>query len=312
MPSNNGSGSTGSEVFARWRADVITGKPPILYPAGEGLLGEIEIGPERVTLIGGAPGAGKTALTMQLAIDAVRTTKHLRACICNVEMSPAVLLDRQLARLSGVPLTLIRQRINLGQYAEAIQSGIDTIEEFIDRLVFVRQPFTMANITATGDAFGDVSLLVLDYVQRITPKGTGHDSKRMAVDALMDEIRKVANSGVAVMAISAVGRTKDKKGRSSYAGDGLGLASFKESGGLEYGADDAFIVVPHHADEDMVVLKQFKSRYGEMADRELIFDRRYQHFSDPASSGKSAGASEKEDLSQAWAKAGKPAKGAKP
>lgn len=311
MPRTSGTGSTGSEVFARWRADVLEGKPPVLYAAGEGVLGEIEIGPERVTLIGGAPGAGKTAFTMQLAIDAVRTTPDLRVSICNVEMSPAVLLDRQLARISGVPLTEIRYRRAIVDHGDAIREGMATIEQFIDRVVFVPPPFTMTNILATADDFGDVSMLVLDYAQRITPAGTGHDSKRAAVDALMDQIRAVADRGVAVMAISAVGRTKDKKGRSSYAGDGLSLASFKESGGLEYGADDAFILVPHHTDEDVVVLRQLKSRYGEMTDRELIFDRRYQHFSDPAGGGKSAGAAEKEDLSDAWAKAGKLVKGEK-
>jgi hypothetical protein len=54
-----------------------------------------------VTLLGGAPGAGKTALSMQWALDALRLTPSLRCVVCNVETPPAVLLDRQLARLSA-------------------------------------------------------------------------------------------------------------------------------------------------------------------------------------------------------------------
>ena len=51
----------------------------------------------------------------------------------------------------------------------------------------------------------------------------------------MDFLRQFADAGTAVMVISAIGRTKDSKGRSSYAGEGLNLASFRESSELEFG-----------------------------------------------------------------------------
>ena len=54
-----------ADLLDRWRDDVLSGKPPTLYPVGTGELARIEIGPGLVTLIGGAPGQGKTALTMQ-------------------------------------------------------------------------------------------------------------------------------------------------------------------------------------------------------------------------------------------------------
>src|SRR6266545_5882832 len=87
-----------------------TSRRPILYPVGDGGLGRIEVGPGLVTLLGGAPGQGKTALTMQLVCEALERTPTLRALVLNVEMSPAVLLDRQLARLAGIDLTTIRHR----------------------------------------------------------------------------------------------------------------------------------------------------------------------------------------------------------
>ena len=92
-----------ADCFDGWRDDVLTGNPPTFYPiASAGGLARIEIGPGLVTLFGGAPGAGKTAFTMQGAIDALRLTPTLKALVCNVEMPAAVLLDRQLARLSGI------------------------------------------------------------------------------------------------------------------------------------------------------------------------------------------------------------------
>ena len=63
---------TAADVFYTWRDDVLTGDSPTLYPVGSGELARIEIGPKLVTLLGGAPGAGKTAFTMQCVVDAVR------------------------------------------------------------------------------------------------------------------------------------------------------------------------------------------------------------------------------------------------
>ena len=54
-----------ADVFAGWRDEVLTGEPPTLYRVGSGEFARIEIGPGLVTLLGGGPGTGKTALSMQ-------------------------------------------------------------------------------------------------------------------------------------------------------------------------------------------------------------------------------------------------------
>jgi replicative DNA helicase len=92
----------------------------------------------------------------------------------------------------------------------------------------------------------------------------------------MSYLRQFADAGAAVVVVAAVGRTKDKAGRSSYAGDGLSLASFRESSELEFGADDAFILIPD--DETTVTLRHLKARHGECRDLRLTFDRTHQSF----------------------------------
>ncbi|HBI43526.1 MAG TPA: DNA helicase, partial [Planctomycetales bacterium] len=264
-------------ALAGWRDDVLSGKPPVLFPVGTGELSRIEIGPGTVTLLGGAPGAGKTAFAMQVVIDALRLTPTLRAVVCNVEMGPAVLLDRQLARLSGIDLSAIRHRRLGAEHAERIDQAMNTLEPLAERLAFVRPPFDLANTAATADAFG-AQLLLLDYIQRIPSPGE-HADKRGSVNATMDYLRQFADADTAVIVVSAVGRTKDSKGRSSYSGDGLNLASFRESSELEYGADDAFILVPDGDDQgDAVILRHLKSRHGEAKDIDLTFHRRHQRF----------------------------------
>ncbi len=173
-----------ADVLAGWRDDVLSGKPPILYPVGTGELAQLEIGPGLVWLLGGAPGAGKTAFTMQCVFDALRLTPDLRAVVCNVEMPPGVLLDRQLARLSGIDLTTIRHRRLGAEHAERIDRALATLEPLAERLAFCRPPFDLANVAATADAF-DAHLLLLDYIQRIPPPGE-HADKRGSVNATMD------------------------------------------------------------------------------------------------------------------------------
>ncbi len=267
-----------ADVLDTWRDDVLQGTPPTFYPIGSGELGRLEVGPGLVTLIGGAPGAGKTAFTMQAVIDALRLTPTLRALVCNVEMPATVLLDRQLARLSGVDLTTIRYRRLNAEHADRIDQGMNTLANLADRLCFVRPPFDLGNVAAAADDFG-ASLLLLDYIQRIPAPGDDAEA-RHRINRTMDYLRQFADAGVAVIVISAVTRSKDSKGRSSYAGDGLNLASYRESSELEFGADDAFILHPDEddAEAEAVNLKHLKSRHGECRTLTLDFDRRRQSF----------------------------------
>jgi len=275
---------TAADAFDGWRDDVFDGSPPTLWPVGAGDLARLEIGPGLVTLFGGAPGAGKTAFVMQAVTDALRITPTLRALVANVEMPPRVLLDRQLARLSGIDLETIRYRRFEAEHAERIDQAMRTLEPLADRLAFLRPPFTLENLAAAADAH-HADLLLIDYLQRFTPPGN-HADKRAAVNSMMDFLRQFADAGCGLLVVAAVGRTKDAKGRSSYAGDGLNLASFRESSELEFGADDAFILAPN---EDVaeygtvtVTLKHLKARHTQPKDLLLEFDRRIQRFTEAA------------------------------
>jgi replicative DNA helicase len=301
---------TASDVFDTWRDDVLTGAPPVLWPVGSAQLARLEIGPGLVTLIGGAPGAGKTAFTMQLTVDALRMTPNLRALVANCEMPPAVLLDRQLARLSGIDVTRIRYRRFEAEHADRLDQAMRTLEPLADRLAFLRPPFDLANIAASADAHR-ADLLLIDYVQRFAPPDN-HADKRTAVNSMMDFLRQFADAGVGLIVVAAVGRTKDSKGRSSYSGDGLNLASFRESSELEFGADDAFILVPSEGGWEFgtvaVTVKHLKARHTEPRDVILEFDWPIQRFTEaehprawnPNGAGKPARGELRRKVAAAW------------
>ena len=267
---------TAADVFAVWRENVLIGEPPMIYPVGNGELEQFEIGPKIITLVGGAPGAGKTAFTMQCVVDALRLDTSLRVLVCNVEMPSDVLLDRQLARLSGIDAATIRFRKLGHSHAERIDRAMNTLEGISERLCFVRPPFDLKNLVDAADAF-EANLLVLDYIQRIPPPGE-HSDRRGSVDATMSHLRRFADSGRAIIVVAAVARQKDNRGRSSYAGDSLSLASFRESSELEFGADNAFILSPDPKSDGTVLLRHLKARHTEPRDVTLIFERKLQRF----------------------------------
>ena len=91
-------------------------------------------------------------------------------------------------------------------------------------------------------------------------------------------LRQFADAGVAVLVVAAVGRVKNARGQSSYDGDGMNLASFRESSELEFGADDAFILTPDRKRKTVVNLRHLKARHTEARDVALIFDRPRQSF----------------------------------
>lgn len=264
----------GDAVLAGWREDVLTGTGPVVYPHG---LPAFEISPGQVTLLGGAPAAGKTAFVMQCVVEALRYTPTLRALVANVEMSPAALLDRQLARLSGIEAEAIRRRRFTVEHAERLDAGLATIESFADRLAFLEPPFDLANVARAADAHG-ADVVVLDYLQRIQPPGDVADP-RLRANAVMDMLRLFAGQGCAVLALSAVGRSRDAAGRSTYSAAAMSLASYRDSGELEYGADNAYLLAPvDEAEPNVVRLSHLKCRHGAQQTIDLLFDRPHQRF----------------------------------
>jgi replicative DNA helicase len=265
---------TGEAVFAGWRDNVLTGTGPVVFPH---TLPVPEISPGHVTLIGGAPGAGKTALVMACVVEALRHTDTLKALVANVEMSPAALLDRQLARLSGIEAEVIRHRRFTAEHTDRLDAGLATVESFVERLAFLEPPFDLANVAHAADAHG-ADVVVLDYLQRIMPPGDVADP-RLRANAVMGMLRQFAGQGCAVLALSAVGRSRDNAGRSTYAAGSMSLASFRDSGELEYGADDAFLLAPvDDANPNVVRLSHLKCRHGAQRTVDLNFDRPRQAF----------------------------------
>lgn len=236
----------------------------------------LRVAPEMVTLLGGKPGSGKTALTWQWLMSAMEAEPTLRTLVANVEMPPRELLKRQLARFSGIDLTSIRERRFSDQDGDRLNAGMERLQMLSERVTFLDAPFAMSNVVSTAIET-ESRLIVIDYAQRFGALDDASD-KRQAIDSVMDTLRLMANHGAAVIVLSSLSRSRDGRGRSTYESGSMSLASYKESGELEYGADDALLLCPR-SNPDLIDLRHEKSRYGERQDLVLEFDRPHQSFS---------------------------------
>ena len=246
--------TTGADLFGAWLADVESGTPPVRF-ALEAPFAFLDIRPGRMVLFGGAPGSGKTAALMQVAIDLLRLNPAARLLVGNVEMSPTLLLERVASRLAAVPLTAIMNRVVTADELGRVRVAVASLEAVAGRLAFLNAPYSLEHGAAAGTAF-DANVLVLDYIQRFAV-GDGAKSQREQLEAAVSTLRRFCDAGAAVVVAAAVARQKDAGG-SSY--KGLGLASFRGSSELEFGCDSAYVLSP---DAGTVNFQCEKDRFGD-------------------------------------------------
>jgi replicative DNA helicase len=271
------------EVAEALEHDIYYGSPPVEYQVASPPWGSLAFRPGEIIALAAPPAMGKTAFIMQTLVDALRLNQELKCLIANVEMNPQRLYERQLARLSGIPLGDITRRQNLLGQRHVMDLAINTICSVGDRMHFMSEPFHINSIEDAMVQDVQPDVLVIDYLQRIGCC-EGVADARSRLNSLMLKFRTFANAGVCVVLVSAVGRPGSKKG-GGYNPRELGLASLRESSEIEYGCDDVFVMVPEEHDGTRdgdgyrnVLLKHEKSRNNLQQDLRFEFNGAIQSF----------------------------------
>lgn len=239
---------------------IASGKMPQLFKLGTALNG-MEIGKGLVTVIGAPPGAGKTTLAMQAMFEALEHDHTLRAVVANRESSMEVLLQRELARRSGVDSKAIRFGKCDAKQLAAIKTSVNQLQPLVDRVSSLDEPGELPMLKRLLSE--DPGLLILDYIQKFAPSGEA----RAGVTEVMSTARQFARAGWAVLAMSATARTTTK-GKSSQDSQQLNQASFRDSSEIEFQADAAYLIVDQEPPESTKMVRKnslvcVKNRHGE-------------------------------------------------
>lgn len=219
---------------------------------------------QRLVVLLGAPGAGKTALANQIADHVANAGRPV--LYVTSEDSPFTLLAKTLSRVGDVNYTAVlkgwrdeRSRIDAAITIQAERKSNDTL-----RYVDASQGLSLDTMKDLAQAHfirydsAGQGVLVVDYLQRFARAqrdllALGRDLREV-VTVLTENLRSIAcELDCCVLALASQNRA------SGYGAgaNGSALASAKESGDIEYTAD---VIMALMEDKDRKVNPPFKPR----------------------------------------------------
>ena len=183
-------------------------------------------------LLGGVPSAGKTAVVNCIA-DNICLDDH-PVLIFSYDDSPMELNNRTLARFSNYKMEVINNNGISQNILSSIYKNSGALQSIIKNKYLPSENYEIELWSTLVEQIikkhHKPPVIFIDYLKRLITKKKTAD-ERMRIDEItkqLDELAKKYN--LPVFAISEINR------ESYRAGQSIGMASFKESGGLEYSA----------------------------------------------------------------------------
>jgi len=261
-----------STLLTRVAADIESGVKPSVIPTPFPLLNEMLDGGfarQELTFIGARASVGKSALALQVAIEAA---KHGHGVlIVSREMGEIALARRIVAQQARVFAKSLR-RNEVADYDKGLIQA--RLPGLMHLPVYVTDAVkNITEITELVERFSGTAplgLLLVDYLQLVgAPKGIGE--RRFQVEAVSKILRDLAiQFNIAVVAISSLNRALGDEGRPS-------MASLRESSELEHDADVVMLLHREFGkrETECIIAKQ---RNGEQGTVHLLFEWEYTAF----------------------------------
>lgn len=227
---------------------ISTGLPCLDVALGGGLIPDLYC-------VGGVPGSGKSALMLQIASELSKSNNHV--LYISLELSSSEIDSRNASRLSfkrNSDCFLTALEINSGNISDEKRGIFSTIKEeykatyqnfWIDNSCKTAKDIT-AKVKRHKLITGVSPIVIIDYIQQL--QGSEGKTEKQVIDDAVLELKHLSNAfNTTVMFIASLNRAGYK------AGD---MASFKESGGVEYTAAVAMTLKPSRAGLDRLEAKK--------------------------------------------------------
>ena len=211
-------------------------------------------------VLGAVSSAGKTTFISQVADFVAANGKPV--LFVSIEQSGRELVSKSISRMMAARgyRDITYYEMSTAKYRELwgedkTRALEDAIEEYAERvapnlhvMAASEQP-SISDVKAAAyhiaDKRGVSPLVVLDYLQILKPLNE-RDTERQAVDGNISELRRLSSgNGLKTPVI-----TVSSLNRGSYSG-AIEMESFKESGGVEYGADLLLGIQPYRMEQDI-------------------------------------------------------------
>jgi KaiC/GvpD/RAD55 family RecA-like ATPase len=230
----------------------------------------------QMTALAAAPGVGKSALALHLAIECLDNNPDLIATWCLGEMTRATLAARAITNYCGSEYGLalrdvVAKRDPSSEMATKLGKAIGS------RLKIVETPLVIDRIERAVVKDKTV-LLIVDYLQLV--RATRHfQDKTGEINDVLLKLREITTTrNIATILVTNIAKGCDENTEIGNIGKGSNQIDFDVDNFLfgyrknEVGSDG----------EIKVEWRCKKLRQGQMADVELWFHGKYQHFEDAA------------------------------
>lgn len=213
-------------------------------------------------IIGGRPSAGKTALTLQMALHMSKTRRVL---YFSLETSARKLYDRAIANFAMVPLGRIKAHALTDDDWQRVTQAYDVFSR-LKLEVVPASGWTVEQIRAKAIQ-SRAEVVFIDYITLIQATGRTMLERATQISIALHTFSQ--QCGVTVFALSQLNR------------DGAGnpdMTSIRESGQIEQDADAVLLLYQPDEDEGCRTLRTAKNKEGRTGEMELRFDGQHQRF----------------------------------
>ena len=233
---------------------------PNYIPTGIGPLDRnLHILPGNFILIGGRPSAGKTALSLQIAVEMAKQGR--KVCYFSLETSPQILAQRIIANQLYAPLEQVKTK-------KVPAAELDGLSKLRKLPLYIRSASgrNVAWIRAQALRM-KAQVVMVDYVQIIRPDRSG--DRYQAITQISIGLHELAQTtGMVVIGAAQLSRNAAHTLPSN--------ADLKESGQLEQDADAVLLLGSDENGRDVCILS--KNKEGRIGEIPIAFEKERQRF----------------------------------
>lgn len=232
---------------------------PSYIPTGIGKLDRyLHLSEGDFLLIGGRPSAGKTALSLQMAVE--QAMRGYRVCYFSLETSAEVLTRRIIANRLCVPLADV-------QHKRVPPAELDGLSRLRKAPLFVRSAAGKGVAWMRAQAARKQAQIVyVDYVQIVPSEGRDRYTQITRTSVALHELAQT--TGMVVVGVAQLNR--------SAAHADPTMADLKESGQLEQDADAIILLGGPGSEHPFALAKNKEGEAGIWFN--IVFDKEKQRF----------------------------------
>jgi replicative DNA helicase len=224
----------------------------------------------RLVVIASRPGVGKTALAETISDTAAQYGPVLHV---SLEMSAEELMDRAMARMSGISAQeIMRGTVEPERIEEHLVRRGDLPITYMDDGSSTTADILSAAQRVRMQNDGKLGLVIVDYLQLVSDKG---DNEVYRVGSIAHALKRMSlKLKVPVLALAQLNRAIEHDRRPPR------LSDLRDSGAIEQDADVVVVMTgdPMGPEREAHILKQRQGHTGRVA---LFFDGDTQTWSDP-------------------------------